>query len=155
MHYSFQGPSPVYHKPCVVKSINLIINPISDHRPTLVVLNQNKEIADTSPKNYFVRDMAHFDIEKFNESLSRFTPPSDRNFDIDKGFSDLQNHIRSCINAHAPLRKRNKKECRYLNKPWISESLQISIDNKNRLYERLQNRHDPTLKRKYNKMKKI
>ena len=41
-----------------------------------------------------------------------------------------KNHITNCIEKHAPLRMRTRKEKKFSGKPWISESIQKSIDNK-------------------------
>ena len=145
------------NQPTHVNSIDLIVHPISDHRPTLAILNVNTSKRRHIPNNYFVRDMANFNAEAFNESLFNFSASNlwDHNTDIDTKFTDLQTHIKNCIDLHAPPRKRTRKELKFSAKPWISKCLQISINNKNNLYHYLQTHNDPVLKRKYNKMKKI
>ena len=150
------GPSILDHlwtnEPFRVKKIDMIVNPISDHRPTLFILNIRKKIVSNCSRNYFIRDMSNFDEEAFNESLFNFIPTSPN---VNQSFAELQGHILKCINDHAPLRKRTKKEQKFMNKPWISESIQISIANKDKLYAYLQTHNNPLLKRKYNKQKKI
>ena len=96
--------------------------------------------------------MSNFDETSFNESLFDFNSTHQ---DIDTSFAELQNYILKCINKHAPLRKHTPKEQKFSHKPWITESMQISIVNKDKLYIHLQNYDDPVLNRKYNKMKKI
>ena len=140
------------NQPARIKKVDLIIDPISDHRPTLCVFKMNKKITPLPSKNIYVRDMKNFDHDAFNVSLSNFEPSSSN---IDQCFSQLQAHISNCIEKHAPLRKRTRKEMRFVNKPWISESIQISINNKNNLYAFLQKHDNPILKRKYNKKKKL
>ena len=125
---------------------------MSDHRPTLVIVNLNKNITKNTARSYFIRDMSNFDLEAFNHSLFSFFPILSTISDIDQKFEYLQAHISHCINFHAPLRKHTKKELKFADKPWISDSINISIDNKNRLYRILQNRDDVELKRKYNKI---
>ena len=141
--------------PSRVEKVDLIENPISDHRPTLAIVKMNKSVTNKAPRNYFIRDMENFDLEAFNNSLFTFHTTLSVSYDIDQKFTDLQTHIIDCINIHAPLRKRTKKEQKFANKPWISDSIKISIDNKNRLYRYLQNHDNLEMKRKYNKMKKI
>ena len=48
-----------------------------------------------------------------------------------------------------------RKEQKFSGKPWISESILNSINNKNNLYKYLQTHDNHELKKKYNKMKKI
>ena len=144
------------NQPAHVDSIDLIINPISDHRPTLVILKVCASRRKIIPKSYYIRDMTNFNLEAFNESLFNFSSSNlwDNNTDIDTKFSDLQAHINHCTDLHAPLRKRTVAELKFSDKPWISECMKISIRNKNNLYIHLQTHNDPVLKRKYNKMKK-
>ena len=96
--------------------------------------------------------MKNFNYDEFNKSLSQFEPSSSN---IDDCFSELQSHINKCTEKHAPLRKRTKKEMEFADKPWISASIQRSINNKNNLYVYLQSHSNPSLQRKYNKMKKL
>ena len=96
--------------------------------------------------------MTNFDVQGFNESLFNFQTTSS---DINDKFSELQNHISQCIDRHAPFRKRTRKERKFSPKPWISSSIQTSINNKNSLYYYLQSHANEELKKKYNKMKKI
>ena len=153
------GPSLLDHlwtnQPLRIDKIDLIVDPMSDHRPTLVIVKLNKNIMKNTSRDYFVRDMSNFDLEAFNHSLFSFFPTLLTISDIDQKFEYLQTHISRCINFHAPLRKRTKKELKFADKPWISDCIKISIDNKNRLYRILQNRDDAELKKKYNKIKKI
>ena len=135
-----------------VSKINLIIDDISDHRPILITINANKQPIDISSNNLYIRDMTNFDIQGFNDSLFNFQTNS---ANINKKFSQLQTHILECIEKHVPLRKRTRKEREFSSKPWISNSIKQSIDNKNKLYLYLQSHSNDELKRKYNKMRKI
>ena len=121
--------------PSRVDKVDLIVDPISDHRPTLAIVKMNKSITNNSPRNYYVRDMENFDADAYNNSLFSFFPSLSTRYDIDQAFSDLQTHIIDCINTHAPLRRRTKKEQKFADKPWISNCIKISIDNKNCLSE--------------------
>ena len=46
------------NEPLRVKSIDLIVDPISDHRPILVVLKMNKYLTQPKPNNFFIRDLS-------------------------------------------------------------------------------------------------
>ena len=128
-----------------VSKISLIIDPISDHRPMLITIKSNKRPLNTPNSTQYIRDMTNFDVQGFNESLFNFQTTSS---DINDKFSELQNHI-------SQFRKRTRKERKFSPKPWISSSIQTSINNKNSLYYYLQSHANEELKKKYNKMKKI
>ena len=44
--------------------------------------------------------------------------------------------IDSLLDAHAPVKKINKKELEFLTKPWITQGLQNSIKKKNNIYSK-------------------
>ena len=44
--------------------------------------------------------------------------------------------IDSLLETHAPLKKLNKKELKFLTKPWITQGLQNSIKKKNNVYSK-------------------
>ena len=118
-------------------------------------ISMNKKVSRTYPSNIFTRDWSHFRSDEYNDSLIEFTHIYDRNVDIHKKFSNLQEHIDKCTEAHAPTRVRTIKEQKFSSKPWISESIQNSINNKNNLYKYLQTHDNREPKKEYNKMKKI
>jgi len=137
-----------------INKINLIIDPISDHRPMLTTINSNKNALINSQNDYFIRDMENFDVNAFNETLFDCHQEILECTTIDQKFSMLQKHIINSIDKHAPNRKRTRKEKKFAAKPWISNSIQISINNKNNLYYHLEKHPNAELSRKYNKMKK-
>ena len=143
------------NQPHHISKVDLIKHPISDHTLSVFSIELNKKVSKTYQNNIFTHDWTNFRSDDFNDSLFDFLHKVDVNSDIHKKFSDLQNHIALCIEKHAPLRMRTRKEQKFSGKPWISESLQISIDNKNNLYKYLLTHNNPDLKKKYNKMKKI
>ena len=149
------------NQPMLVNSLDLIIDPISDHRPIFAIIKSNLSKSKLGLNNRYIRDMNNFSVEEFNESLLDFDisqinqDEGDENSEkIHETFSRFQAHIRKCIDKHAPLRTRTVKEKRFAAKPWISGSIQKSIANKNNLYSFLQNHPNPALKKKLNKMKK-
>ena len=44
--------------------------------------------------------------------------------------------IDSLLDTHAPFKKLNKKEIKFLTKPWITQGLQNSIKRKNNIYSK-------------------
>ena len=43
--------------------------------------------------------------------------------------------MNTLINSHAPLKKLNKKQRKFQQKPWITKGIQNAIENKNRLFK--------------------
>ena len=144
------------NQPHRLKYINLIVDPISDHRPILFIMNAKKKITKTC-NSYYMRDMQNFNLEAFNDSLFEFRQNNINLSEPNQKFVNIQKHILDCINKHAPLRRKTRKEQKFLLRPWIANSIsiQISIVNKNNLYSYLQKHDRPDLRTKYNKMKKI
>ena len=70
-------------------------------------------------------------IEEFNLCLNINT------LSIDENFQKLQEHITHCIDKLISLRKFTKREKSFKKKPWITKGLQMSIRNKNKLYEKI------------------
>ena len=60
------------------------------------------------------------------------TEKSDINFWINQYLSEID----SLLEIHAPLKKLNKNEMKFLNKPWITQGLQNSIKRKNNIYSK-------------------
>ena len=46
------------------------------------------------------------------------------------------NTVNTLINSHAPLKKLNKKQRKFQEKPWISKGIQNQIEKKNRLFKK-------------------
>ena len=69
-------------------------------------------------------------------------------------FSAFNNHLRKCIDKFAPLRRISRKEYRFKQKPWISESIKKSIQIKNRLKKLVLHHNRSDLRDTYIKYKK-
>ena len=51
-------------------------------------------------------------------------------------FKNYLNSVNILINSHAPLKKLNKKQRKFQQKPWITKGIQNYIKNKNRLFKK-------------------
>ena len=71
-------------------------------------------------------------------------------------FYNLQNHFLNCVNNHLPFRKRSKRELKFALKPWITNSMKKSINERSRLYRisRINHPNQSHRKTKYNRYKK-
>ena len=89
-------------------------------------------------KNILVRDYHNADAEEFNRYIEEFNLCINTNtLSIDEKFQKLQEHITQCTDKLIPLRKISKRELSFKKKPWITKGLQVSIRNKNKLFEKI------------------
>ena len=51
-------------------------------------------------------------------------------------FEIYLNTVNTLINCHAPLKKLNKEQRKFQQKPWITKGIQNAIEKKNRLFEK-------------------
>ena len=51
-------------------------------------------------------------------------------------FKNYLNTVNTLINSHAPLKKLNKKQRKFQQKPWITKGIQNAIEKKNRLFKK-------------------
>ena len=116
-----------------VVNIGLFVSSITDHMPIVATIGIPSKKNILQNLNPYIRDFRKFDSEKFNESLNNFTY-SDSDI-LDVCFYNLHNHFLNCVNDHLPLKKRTKKELKFALKPWITNSIKKSINEKNRLYK--------------------
>ena len=136
-----------------IKKIGLILSDISDHLPILTILQTNNRRQKSDTFEY-TRDFNRIDLIDFNNSIKEFETDCDPFLSVDCKFEKLQNHLRECIDKHAPRRKRTKKEKKFRLKPWITRGLKISIDRKNKMYDDIRLRNQIHLKPHYNKLKR-
>ena len=73
----------------------------------------------------FISDFDQIDWEQIF-----FSEKSDVNWSMNQYLS----RIDSLLETHVPLKKLNKKELKFLTKPWITQGLQNSIKKKNNVY---------------------
>ena len=70
---------------------------------------------------------------------------SDVNFSTNPYLSKID----SLLETNAPLKKLNKKELKFLSKPWITQSLQNSVKKKNKIYSKFVKCKNQKLKELY------
>ena len=117
-----------------------VTSTFSDHLPQFIFLN------DFFSKIPAAKSILRHDWRKFGSSkfISDFdqtdweqiicSEKSDVNFSINQYLSKID----SLLETHAPLKKFNKKELKFLTKPWITKGLQNSIKKKNNTYPKSQ-----------------
>ena len=58
------------------------------------------------------------------------------NNDVNLSMNKYLSKIDSLLDAHAPIKKLNKKELKFLTKPWITQGFQTSIKKKNSIHSK-------------------
>ena len=116
-----------------------ISSSISDHLTQFFMLPEF--ISDSSPTKY---NIISYDWDKFiNQSFLEdfeninWNEVLESNQDnINITFENYLNTMNALINSHAPLKKLNKKQRKFQQKPWITKGIQDAIKRKNRLFKR-------------------
>ena len=74
-------------------------------------------------------------ISDFNQTNWEQILCNDEN-DVNFSMNKYLLKIDGLIDNHAPFQKRNKKELKFLAKPWITKGLQNSMKKKNNIYSK-------------------
>ena len=100
---------------------------------------KNKMLQNNSPRCEILKwDFSKFSEAEFLDCLENSLDNSDlgRNFlDSNTEFSKFLNIFLNCLDTHAPIRKLSRRNTKFYLKPWLTKSIQISIKEKNRLYQ--------------------
>ena len=139
--------------PELVIQSGMITSDITDHFPIFSIFKTgiNKNAVT---ERYFINDFANFSIDAFNTEVVKFDLNRYCDQSIDQKFTAFHNHLHKCINKFAPLRKISRKEFKARQKPWISNSLQNSIDYKNHLFILIRHHNRNDLELYYKRYKK-
>ena len=119
---------------------------ISDHYPIFCTISN--PLFKTPKKNqnlYTYRKIDSVNSDDFRNDLMSILLPICNNFKksteatnmsesvFDEHFNELMNALSKIINKHAPIQKASRKQRRFLQKPWLTKGLLISIKNKQKL----------------------
>ena len=100
--------------------------------------------------------MIRFQVDDFLEDLAeRLKFVSDSNRPTDEQFEEFFHIFAPVVPTHAPPKKASKKERRIKMKPWLTQGLLRSIQQKNKLFSRLHNNRNEQLFNEYNKYRNI
>ena len=107
--------------------------------------------SNSSPSKY--NTMTHY-LKNFNsqEFLECFNKTNwNENLQLNKNsvnisFNKYLDNINTLITKHAPIKKLNKKQRKFLQKPWLTWSIQNSILKKNRLFKKFIKCKNPNTK---------
>ena len=110
---------------------------ISDHFPQFLILNQ--VFIDHRTCSYAKRDFSKFDQNKFVDGFSNQTMDSLENSSIstNRKFDLFYEMVSSYVDHHVPIKKLNKKDLKFLSKPWINPKIQPLIKYHDKLLHKL------------------
>ena len=117
---------------------NILITDISDHLPTILMVNNGKRI-NTKPGASFYSKRNHNDhnIKRMKEKLSNINWQNElNNQDVNDDYGKFINMFNVVYDDCIPLKKykcNNRKDPKF---PWISKGLLKSINTKNKLYKK-------------------
>lgn len=114
----------------------ILITDVSDHFSVVVCSDLN--IPKHSKTVSYIRDTNNFDMDQFLQDLSQELRPlrEVETDDLDIHTETFLSIFKNTLNIHAPLRKRSRKEQKLHSKPWITNGILKSIQNKNRLFKK-------------------
>ena len=72
------------------------------------------------------------DFSQINWEQISYKEENDVNFSMNEYLSKIDR----LLDTHAPIKKLNKKELKFLTKPWITQGLQNSVKKKNNIYSK-------------------
>ena len=103
------------------------------------------------PSKYNIKthDWKNFNSHKFLEEFN--ITNWDENLQLNKNsvnvsFNNYLDIINTLITEHVPIKKLNKKQWKFLQKPWLTRGIQNSIQKKNRLFKKFIKCKNPNTK---------
>ena len=104
-----------------IKSGNFI-SKISDHLPNFLIINDL--ISKVPIIKRQVRNFEHFDLNLFNDDVSRIQILSILSTDVNNIYNDFQDKYLELIDKHAPMKTLSNREMRWKQQPWITRQIQ-------------------------------
>ena len=112
-----------------------IVHDLTDHLPNFLIINKFSHLP--SKTNIFKRDYSHFkdsDLVDEIRSIDWSTILLDSH-DVNALFNSFYSNLSNIVDKHVPLKKLQKKEIKFMSKPWITPAIKVSIGIKNNLYK--------------------
>ncbi|XP_065652796.1 uncharacterized protein LOC136080115 [Hydra vulgaris] len=126
-----------------------ITTAISDHLPQfLFVHNISKTL--TTKKIVMERNWKAFNEVSFvNDFNKTYKDISNKSYDCNYMLTKTINVVNELLDIHAPHRKLNKMDIKFMAKPWISDDLKLSIKHKNKVFKKYTQSKNPVNKTIY------
>ena len=126
-----------------------IVHDLTDHLPNFLIINKFSHLP--SKTKIFKRDYSHFNDSDLVDEIrsidwSTILPDS---HDVNALFNSFYLKLSIIVDKHVPLKKLQKKEIKFMSKPWITPAIKVSIDVKNNLYKNYLKTRSPYLHSKF------
>ena len=128
----------------ITTSVEVLQVHITDHFPIILSINDPNlnnskvlySIEKRDLKNFKEEDFANDTKQAMETFLSQIVAlsPSSQSSDVDDLFRTFLLILNEKVNAHAPLKKINRKDIKHIKKPWITKAILKSYKIKNQLY---------------------
>ena len=142
--------------PCKTIKSGICLADISDHLPCFCTFTSNLPFSN---QQKFYRDFTTFRKEKFIEDLETVDFMSFINTNVHESMSSVINKLQHITDKHAPTKKASNSKMKQLKKPWISNSILVSIKKRHKLFKSHFLSGDPEKIKQYkiynNKLNKI
>ena len=118
--------------PCKTIKSGICLADISDHLPCFCTFTSNLPFSN---QQKFYRDFTTFRKEKFIEDLKTVDFMSLINTNVHESMSSVINKLQHITDKHAPTKKASNSKMKQLKKPWISNSILVSIKKRHKLFK--------------------
>ena len=129
-----------------------VTSTLSDHLPQFIFLKDFFSKIPATKSNILRHDWRKFESNKFISDFDQTDREQilcSEKSDVNLSMNQYLSKIDSLLETHAPLKKLNKKELKFLTKPWITQGLQNSIKKKNNVYSEIAKCKNQKLKEFY------
>ena len=131
---------------------------LSDHLPQLYILPRFFSNSQSNPKsNVFVHNWKGFDKNSFIQDFQSKDWTDIIHIqkgDVNLSLENYLSNIDLLVKSHAPLKKLNKSQIKFQQKPWITNGLQTSIKKKNKFFSKYINSKNPNTKYEFHQVYK-
>ena len=113
-----------------------VTSTFSDNLPQFIFLKDFLSKIPAAKSNILRHDWKKIESNKFTSDFDQTEREQilcSKKSDVNFSMNQYPSKIDSLLETHAPDKKLNKKELKFLIKPWITQSLQNSIKKKNRI----------------------
>ena len=116
-----------------------ISSSISDHLPQFCILPEFFSNSPPTKYNIISHELEKFNNQSFLEDFEKI----DWNLvlqlnkeNVNITFENFLNTLNTLINSYVPLKKLNKKQRKFQQKPWITKGIQNAIEKKNSFFKK-------------------
>lgn len=110
---------------------------LSDHLPQFIFIKDFFSKAKELNHTIYKRDFSNFDAQHFVteiEAMSWENIYNSNSEDLNKNFENLIHRVTETVNVFAPIKKLSKKCTSFIEKPWITRTVQKAIKNRDKIH---------------------